>query len=90
MTISVVSPSQELFSLWDGETAWEIEMTLLVCTSLAPHSHPLKLVTFLCRNLRGTLEQTAWDWQGRARGRDVEQSVFLAPHTPLLFIDRPH
>lgn len=43
MNTSVVSSSHELFSLWDGETAWENEVTLLVCTSLALHSHPLKL-----------------------------------------------
>lgn len=43
MNISVVSSSLEFFSLWHGGTAWEIEMTLLDCTSLALHSHTLKL-----------------------------------------------
>lgn len=75
MNVSVVSSSHELFSLWGGETAWEIEMTLLVCTSLALHSHPLKLFTLpfpvgIWGGEDGTLEQTAWDWQ---EGRGAER-----------------
>lgn len=47
MNISVVSSAHELFSPWGGEKASEIEETLLVCTSLALHSHPLKLLASL-------------------------------------------
>lgn len=63
MTISVVSLSHEPFSLWDGETAWELETTLFGCTCRALQNHPLK-------SLALPWQHTAWRWQGRARSRD--------------------
>lgn len=42
VNISVVSLSHEVFSLWDGETAWELETTLLGCTCRALQNHPRK------------------------------------------------
>lgn len=58
-------------------------MTLLDCTSLALHSHALKLFALhFHAGMRGALG-ARWDGHGRARGRDAERSAFVAARTLL-------